>query len=268
MPEPAGPPLFSYQGDYAATLRLIQADLLPRTYLEIGVATGSSISHVQPETVAVGIDPNPRVNRPLSERTRIFAQRSDDFFADVDVRGLFDGKPIDIGFIDGMHHYEFAFRDFRNVERHSAPGSIILIHDCLPPSRDSALREPAVRTWAGDVWKLILCLVDQRPDLDVHVVSAWPTGIGVVSNLDPANDILWEREQECIDDYLPLEFSAFSDRAPVAVRVVPNEWAAVRRLLPAQPYQHRSVGSQLRRARAHLSVTKAARALRLRLPSR
>ena len=30
---------------------------------------------------------------------------------------------FDLAFIDGMHHFEFALRDFANLERHCAPGS-------------------------------------------------------------------------------------------------------------------------------------------------
>ena len=42
------------------------------------------------------------------------------------------GKTLDLAFIDGMHHFEFALRDFINVEKYCSADSIILIHDVYP----------------------------------------------------------------------------------------------------------------------------------------
>ena len=33
------------------------------------------------------------------------------------------GLPIDLAIIDGMHQFEFALRDFINIEKHSSPQS-------------------------------------------------------------------------------------------------------------------------------------------------
>ncbi len=42
---------------YDAWLERIHDRLQPRTYLEIGIATGHSLSRVHPETHVIGVDP-------------------------------------------------------------------------------------------------------------------------------------------------------------------------------------------------------------------
>jgi hypothetical protein len=37
------------------------------------------------------------------------------------VRALLGGLPVELGFIDGMHLFEFALRDFMNLERLCTP---------------------------------------------------------------------------------------------------------------------------------------------------
>ena len=65
----------------------------PRTYVEIGVSTGRSLTLALPGTMSVGIDPDPRLSFPLRRGTRIFHQTSDDFFANHDLTRLFGGHP-------------------------------------------------------------------------------------------------------------------------------------------------------------------------------
>src|SRR5256885_12302956 len=47
-------------------------------------------------------------------------------FAEHDLSKELGGRPVDLAFIDGMHLFEFALRDFVNLERYCAPGSTIL----------------------------------------------------------------------------------------------------------------------------------------------
>ena len=90
--------------NYFQVLARIQAHLHPRTYVEIGVDRGDSIRIVGPETRALGVDPEPKIDFELASNVKIFAQTSDDFFAQNDVRAELGGLPIDLAFIDGMHH--------------------------------------------------------------------------------------------------------------------------------------------------------------------
>jgi hypothetical protein len=154
-----------------------------------------------------------------------------------------------LSFIDGMHKFEFALRDFANLERNSAPGSTILIHDCNPPTRESATPKQETFLWAGDVWKLIICLGKERPDLDISVVDVAPTGLAIIRSLDPSSTVLFDRQQQIIETYRGLDFSEFEQARETGINLVPNEWDQVRRLLPATPMRSDDP-ARLRRIRA------------------
>ena len=161
--------------------------------------------------MALGVDPNPRMRKALGPRQRVFAQTSDEFFEQCDVISELGGKTLDLAFIDGMHQFEFALRDFINVEKHCSPDSIILIHDVYPMDVMSAARERASWFWSGDIWRLILILNKYRPDLTVNVIGARPTGLAIVQNLDPHSRVLAERQHEIIDEFLALDISVLDD---------------------------------------------------------
>jgi hypothetical protein len=218
---------------YRDVLRRIHEHLRPRTYLEIGVSKGDTISLVHPETAAIGLDPQPKIDRPLSARTRIFTETSDDFFAHHDVAAELGGLPIDLAMIDGMHHFEFALRDFINVERCCAPASTILIHDCYPLDEISARRTRVSQFWSGDVWKVIVCLKKYRPDLTINTVACAPTGLAVIQKLDPTSIVLPSRLKEICDEFIGLPFSTIENRKAEVLNVYPNDWEQVRALLSA-----------------------------------
>src|SRR3954469_588144 len=140
--------------------------LLPRTYLEIGVFHGKSLARALPGTGIVGIDPAFEIRCRIDRNAQLFRCTSDDFFRNYDLTHILHGQPVDLAFIDGLHLFENAYRDFVNTERHSHSGTVVLIDDCLPPTRAAADRQRGNSgTWCGDVWKLILALRHYRPDL-------------------------------------------------------------------------------------------------------
>ncbi|MGA9492020.1 MAG: class I SAM-dependent methyltransferase, partial [Mycobacterium sp.] len=197
---------------YFRILARIHEYLTPATYLEIGVDEGLSFEIVRPETLALGVDPNPRLLKPLGPRQRVFAQTSDEFFEQCDVISELGGKTLDVAFIDGMHQIEYALRDFINVEKLCSAESIILIHDVYPIDAMSAARERASWFWSGDIWRLILTLNKYRPDLSVNVIGARPTGLAMVQNLDPHSRVLAERQHEIVDEFLALDISVLDGR--------------------------------------------------------
>lgn len=162
---------------YFSVLERIFGQLRPRSYVEVGVFRGERLRLARAPTIAVGIDPRPELSEPLAENHRIFAETSDDFFANRDLRTLLGGLPVDLAFIDGMHQFEFALRDFANLERHCSRDSTILIHDCYPMDRESAGRVPRSVNWSGDIWRLIVLLKKYRPDLAIHSIGTPPTGL-------------------------------------------------------------------------------------------
>lgn len=189
---------------YYGLLRRAHEIVRPEVYLEIGVHEGHSLAFVQPGTRAVGVDPEPKVAEPPANTT-IVAATSDDFFARPDIDRLLGGR-IDMAFVDGLHLHEQTLRDVANVERHSSPDGVILIHDCLPIDAVTSARERTTMVWSGDVWKAVIALRRYRPDLIVNTIDVAPTGIAIVTGLDPTSTVLAERHDEIVAALADLTF--------------------------------------------------------------
>jgi Methyltransferase domain len=220
--------------NYFAVLGRIHRYLRPATYLEIGVAGGESLAQALPDTEVIGVDPEPRLSRPLPPRRKVFKLTSDDFFAQQDIRGAFGGRTVDLAFIDGMHRFEFALRDFINIERLCSANSVILMHDCYPLDARTAQRERQTGFWSGDIWRLVVLLRERRPDLVVRTIATPPTGLGIVLNPDPASRSLGERCEALAQEYLQRDFSELTGRQPEALGLIPNDWPAIRTLLDSR----------------------------------
>jgi len=197
---------------YLKILERLHRRLKPATYVEIGVSSGMALALAGPETQAIGIDPRPRIQHPLSARTRVFTETSDAFFAGRDLTGELGGRPVDLAFIDGMHRFEFALRDFMNLEQHCRPGATILVHDCYPLDERSATRERHATFWSGDVWRSIVALKRYRPELRIATLAVPPTGLGVIRCLDPASRVLAERYDEVVADVLAMDYAELEPR--------------------------------------------------------
>ena len=189
---------------YFALLEDMHERLRPRTYAEIGVYTGRSLARARPGTKLVGIDPKPLVVDPAVEAVaRIFRMTSDEFFERHDLKEVLGGLPVDLAFIDGMHLFEFVLRDFMNLERNSGEKSVILIHDTAPPDSETAQREAETPGWTGDVWKIIPCLREFRPDLQITAIDV-PPGMTMVEGLDPTSGVLAGAYDEILARYVPM----------------------------------------------------------------
>lgn len=219
--------IFLHGEMYFDLLARIHRHLRPRTYVEIGVETGLSMRLVLPETRAIGIDPQPTLRTPLPGNARLFTETSDEFFARRDARAELGGLPIDLAFIDGMHHFEFTLRDFMNLERCAAPGSTILLDDCFPHSRRTAQRGRAGIFWSGDVWKLIVLLKKYRPDLSVITVAAPPAGLGIVRRLDPGSHFIADNLQRLTDEFMALDYSFLEKNRAAKLNLFPNDWEKI-----------------------------------------
>jgi hypothetical protein len=219
--------------NYFRVLERIHLHLRPRTYVEIGVAQGESIRLVGPDTRAIGVDPAPRIPFQPGPNVCVFAETSDAFFAQHDVRAALGGLPIDLAFIDGMHQFEFALRDFMNIEPLCTPASTILIHDVYPLDAPTAARERATAFWSGDIWRLVLLLRKHRPDLEVHTIAAAPTGLALVRNLDPKSTYIRDHLHELVEEYLAVDFSFLDGRKAEHLALLSNDWPRIRALLDA-----------------------------------
>jgi len=179
------------------------------------------------------------------------------------------GAPLDLAFIDGMHHFEYALRDFVHLERASHPDTTVLIHDCLPESEEGAARERTTVLWSGDVWRLIVALQEWRPDLEVAVVDWGPTGLGVVRGLDRRSTVLTDHYDQIVEGLLAMPYRELDDGTmDQRLHRVPGTWEALRGLLPAYPYRSGSVEWLTARRAAQELVPAARKSIEYRRSAR
>jgi len=216
---------------YTDVLAQIHRRLAPRTYLEIGVATGSTIALAGASTAAIGVDPDPKIDKSLGSNVRIYSLTSDEFFGQHDVIREFGGQPVDLAFIDGMHNFEFALRDFVAIERYCTSRSVVLVHDCYPLDRRSAERDRVTTFWSGDIWRLVLALKKYRTDLAIHTIATAPTGLTMVLNLDRDSRILAERMDDIVSEFLAIDYSVLDADKPGVLSLVSNDWQQIDSLL-------------------------------------
>jgi len=193
---------------YLEALGRIHANLRPATYVEVGIRNGASFCLASPEIPAVGIDPNPLIDmEKLPARHVIIRDTSDNYFQSGRMSSCLSGLPVDLAFIDGMHLFEFALRDFIALEKSAHASATILVHDCYPLNELTARRKQETPFWSGDVWKLILCLKQYRQDLKVITLPCPPTGLAVITSLDPSSTVLPDSLDAIYNEYISLDFS-------------------------------------------------------------
>ncbi len=210
---------------YQEVMRRVHAALTPRRYLEIGTLHGETLRLSRCPSIAV--DPAFQVDAEIVGEMPLlmmFPLESDVFFARHDPAALLGG-PVDLAFIDGLHHAEVALRDFINIERHAHRGTVALLHDCVPldaamARRDQHGAEAAASCrpgwWTGDVWRLLPVLRRWRPDLEITVFDAPPSGLAVIRGLDPASTVLRDHAARVV-----AELFAEDDAAGFARHVAP-----------------------------------------------
>lgn len=143
-------------------------------YLEIGVETGRTLALSQ--CPCIGIDPDMSNLKALDYHpgTRLYQQTSDEFFEASTIP-----VPIDLAFIDGLHHAEQVMRDLNNILQYSAPSVVIVIDDIIPTSKEAATRTRTTESWSGDVYRVVP-MIQARSDLVSVVIPANPAGLLVV----------------------------------------------------------------------------------------
>ncbi len=211
---------------YTDWLAIFHRAIKPRVYVEIGVAGGHTLQLARSPTKAIGVDPAFSIECPLAAWSQLFRMTSDDFFANEDLPALLEGEAIDFAFIDGLHTFDQALKDFINIERHAHRNAIVVFHDIFPVEPLTALRERMTTFWVGDTWKVIPLLIAERPDLRIFTLPSYPSGIAVITGLDPTSRVLSDRCNELIDDYMNrLDDQVMEVEA--LLNAVPNDVSAV-----------------------------------------
>jgi len=196
-----------------------------KTYLEIGVQTGTIISKVKC-LHKIGVDPAFLFSTPLKVKRllgitkfKTFECTSDYFFDHHAAQVLKNG--IDVALVDGLHTYLQAKKDVENCLNYLNEGGIIIMHDCNPLNEAAAytikehfneVREKVKNwdlpgwqgQWNGDVWKTVADLIVTRPDLSVFTLDM-DYGLGVVSKGTAETDHSFTIEEIVQGDYTFLE---------------------------------------------------------------
>ncbi len=209
---------------YYEVLARLHEEFAPPTYLEIGVAQGTSLSLARPPTLAVAVDPAPAIREPISVETHLYVETSTEFFERRDVRKLFGSQGPSIVFIDGLHEYPAVLEDFWHVEAIADPDTIVVLHDMMPFDEITQRPERVHNFYTGDVWKLLHCFTDIRPDLSWFTVRTPPSGLTFVTGLDPTSTVIQHRYAELVNHYQGLAFDAGMATPGL---VVDNDWDLV-----------------------------------------
>src|SRR5471030_397977 len=138
----------------------------------------------------------------------MFPVTSDAFFAGELWRHGAGTVAFDLTLIDGLHRFEQVLLDFVNVERHAAPGGVVVFHDTLPLVEIAAERTAVTPFWCGDVWKIVPCLARYRPDLRIVTIPTGPSGLSIVTGLDPNSTVLGERFDDVVAEIGALPYAA------------------------------------------------------------
>lgn len=198
---------------YTRFLKRLHENCLFDWYMEIGCRDGRSFAPVRSKTIAV--DPFFRAEMNIINAKpvlHVFQQKSDDFF---ETGFLARNKiKLSVSFLDGMHLIEFLLRDFINTEKSSDPSGVILMHDTAPRDaimtmRDFTALPSGNRAWTGDVWKIWPILQEYRPDLQLHMLDCKPTGLMMVTGLNPKSTTLSKNYDKILAKWQNISLEEF-----------------------------------------------------------
>jgi len=137
-----------------------------KSYLEIGVRNYYDNCDKIKCVLKHAVDPSP-------QNKCDFIMTSDEFFSTLN-----ENTKYDIIFIDGLHLSYQVDKDIVNSLLHLSENGTIILHDCLPSREEHQHEKPTIGEWTGDVWKSILKIKIERPDLEIKIVDTdWGCGI-------------------------------------------------------------------------------------------
>ena len=172
-----------------------------KNYLEIGVNRGKCLFNIKGPQHRFAVDPffnfnlwkkfKACIKNTENFKNQYFEVTSDDFFNQN--QSLLNQKRPDLTFIDGLHTYEQSLNDTLNTLKVSSDSAIIVLHDCNPldalaayPAASIDVARAALKDhkdwkniWNGDVWKTIVAIRKNHPELTAFVLNT-DHGLGFV----------------------------------------------------------------------------------------
>ncbi len=172
-----------------------------KNYLEIGCSRGKSFLPIKAKN-KTAVDPYFQISlrtrfkwlikNPGNFSNHYFEEESDTFFRNRENYLRKTGQ-LDVVLVDGLHTFRAALNDVLNSLKYLNENGIIIMHDCLPPSKAAASPTKSFPTpeeieqikgwtgaWCGDVWKSIVYLREtMHKELDVCVIDT-DFGLGII----------------------------------------------------------------------------------------
>jgi hypothetical protein len=215
---------------YDQILSSIHAELQPATFVEIGMAGGDALMR-DGQAAAIEINPEIDVEEPSSPHVKLFKKTGDAFFREHSLRQELDGRPVDLALM-GLRLFEQALRNFIRLEKCCTPSSVILVQGCYPAGADTTGRERKdTPLWSGDVWKLIVCLKKYRPELTIHTIDVPPSGLGLITGLNPESDVLSQNMEAIYKEFILMPFDSIAGGKVNALNRIDGHPEAIREVL-------------------------------------
>jgi hypothetical protein len=204
--------------------------LSPKSYVEIGISDGGSISRARPPTRAIGVDPCSQPLRwPLNTETCIFVETSNEFYAQGRLNRLLGGQPLSLALINDNRSFPQALVDFVQLERFCGPESVVLLSGTWP--LEEAAQETHAPPLNDAMWKLAMCLRHFRPDLDIFTIPAGRSGLTVVTGLSAErSQVMASKYQFMVEVLSNIAYDTVKDDLPTLLDVIADEGAAKARL--------------------------------------
>ena len=170
-------------------------------YLEIGVNRGKCLFNIVGPKNRFAVDPffnfnlwkklKAGIKNSANFKNQYFEVTSDDFFANN--QSLLSENKLDLTFIDGLHTYKQSLQDTLNTLKYLDENGIIVLHDCNPLDELAAYPAHSIdearkdlqnhkdwkNIWNGDVWKTIVYIRKNHPELSAFVLNT-DHGLGFV----------------------------------------------------------------------------------------
>lgn len=102
--------------------------------------------------------------------------------ADIAASIASEPQSFDLMLVDPFHTYADSLRDIESAFALLVPGGAMVVHDCMPPSEETADPEFTTGAWCGVTYKAFLDFVLNRTDLRYCTVDA-DYGCGVIRKL-------------------------------------------------------------------------------------
>jgi hypothetical protein len=216
--------------NYLEVLRWLHEELKPASYLEIGVFRGRSLSLAKPPTIALGIDPCPKVDCRWPTETRVLPMTSSEFFRGRSLAEFFGTDCFSLALVDGLHRFEQALDDIFSLEAYAQPDSVIAVHDTIPLDEKTASPTRCTRFHTGDVWKVVPFLKQFRADLEIVTVRTGPSGLTLIRCRSPLSKKP-QTDTEALARFRELPWAYYKQHGDEFLETIPNEREAVARWL-------------------------------------